>query len=95
MLLSLLSRAGWSQLVLQDVIPGLVSSSSAAKFHQELTRSPLKHQWFNYAENRKITDEGLTRDAEEMHKAGAHTKGFLAYRREQSGEFCMLPVWFL
>ncbi|KAE8953477.1 hypothetical protein PR001_g32866, partial [Phytophthora rubi] len=49
-----------------------------------------KHQWFNYAENRKITDEGLTRDAEEMHKAGAHTKGILAYLRERSGKLVAL-----
>ncbi|KAL4114415.1 hypothetical protein PRIC2_014737 [Phytophthora ramorum] len=45
-----------------------------------------KHQWFNYAENRTITDEGLTRDVHEMHKAGAHVKGIIAYLREQSGK---------
>jgi hypothetical protein len=51
-----------------------------------------KHQWFNYAENRTITDEGLTADVAKMHKAGAHAKGILAYLREQSGEFCTFPV---
>ncbi|KAL4094453.1 hypothetical protein PRIC1_010114 [Phytophthora ramorum] len=49
-----------------------------------------KHQWFNYAENRTITDEGLTRDVHEMHKAGAHAKGILAYLCEQSGKLVAL-----
>ncbi|ETI35427.1 hypothetical protein F443_18230, partial [Phytophthora nicotianae P1569] len=44
-----------------------------------------KHQWFNYAENRSVTDEGLIHDAAAMHKAGAHAKGILSYLREQSG----------
>ncbi|KAG1691102.1 hypothetical protein DVH05_027177 [Phytophthora capsici] len=44
-----------------------------------------KHQWFNYAENRKITGTGLTEDAANMYKAGAHAKGILSYLREQSG----------
>ncbi|KAG1685768.1 hypothetical protein DVH05_007705 [Phytophthora capsici] len=44
-----------------------------------------KHQWFNYAEDRKITDTGLTEDAANMYKAGAHAKGILSYLREQSG----------
>ncbi|KAE9347975.1 hypothetical protein PF008_g7570 [Phytophthora fragariae] len=33
---------------------------------------------------------GLTLDAEEMHKAGAHTKGILAYLRERSGKLVAL-----
>ncbi|KAH7468798.1 uncharacterized protein KRP23_11174 [Phytophthora ramorum] len=49
-----------------------------------------KHQWFNYAENRTITVEGLTRDVHEMHKAGAYAKGILAYLREQSGKLVAL-----
>ncbi|KAE9263853.1 hypothetical protein PF008_g32264 [Phytophthora fragariae] len=33
---------------------------------------------------------GPTREAEEMHKAGAHTKGILAYLRERSGKLVAL-----
>eukprot|EP00644_Phytophthora_capsici_P015593 jgi/Phyca11/121508/e_gw1.44.403.1 len=46
-----------------------------------------KHEWFNYAETRTITDKGLVRDASEMHKAGGHAKGILSYLREQSGGY--------
>ncbi|KAE9292070.1 hypothetical protein PR003_g24860, partial [Phytophthora rubi] len=52
------------------VVPGRSGWYVALKASGHHNHPVTKHQWFNYAENRKITDEGLTRDAEEMHKAG-------------------------
>ncbi|KAE9204959.1 hypothetical protein PF004_g17695 [Phytophthora fragariae] len=72
------------------VVPGRSGWYVALKASGHHNHPVTKHQWFNYAESRKITDEGLTRDAEEMHKAGAHTKGILAYMRERSGKIVSL-----
>lgn len=44
-----------------------------------------EHQWYNYAENRRIEDPRLREDVVVMSKAGAKPKGILSYVRAKTG----------
>ncbi|ETL46992.1 hypothetical protein L916_03220, partial [Phytophthora nicotianae] len=72
------------------VVAGFSSWYVAVKACGHHNHPVTKHQWFNYAENRKVKDNSLKQDAINMHKAGAHAKGILGYLREQSGQLVTL-----
>lgn len=76
----------------KDGGPGWYVSVKATGVHNHAV---TEHQRYNYAENRKVTDPELTKDVEEMHKAGAHTQGILQYLRKKTGEFGLDSVSFL
>ncbi|KAG1692750.1 hypothetical protein DVH05_024365 [Phytophthora capsici] len=46
------------------------------------------HQWYSYAENRKIKDPVLRQDVAVMHRAGAKPRGILEYLRQRTGLVC-------
>ncbi|KAH7472206.1 Zinc finger SWIM domain-containing protein 3 [Phytophthora ramorum] len=45
-----------------------------------------EHQWYNYAENRRIEDPLLCQDVEVISKAGAKPRGILSYLRAKTGK---------
>ncbi|ETO70485.1 hypothetical protein F444_13041, partial [Phytophthora nicotianae P1976] len=44
------------------------------------------HQWYSYAENRRIEDPVLRQDVAVMHRAGAKPRGILEYLRQRTGK---------
>eukprot|EP00644_Phytophthora_capsici_P018781 jgi/Phyca11/132098/e_gw1.132.29.1 len=48
------------------------------------------HTWYNYSQNRRITDPKLRDDVAVMHKAGAKPKGILEYLRSKAGKRTVL-----
>ncbi|EGZ11054.1 hypothetical protein PHYSODRAFT_414043, partial [Phytophthora sojae] len=54
------------------------------------SHSLTEHQWYNYAENRRVLDPELRRDVAVMSKEGAKPRGILAYLRAKTGKRTIL-----
>ncbi|ETK90888.1 hypothetical protein F441_05581 [Phytophthora nicotianae CJ01A1] len=63
----------------------LVVSASGAHDH-----ALTEHQWYSYAENRRIEDPQLREDIAVLSKAGAKPRGILSYLRAKTGKLMLL-----
>jgi hypothetical protein len=53
-----------------------------------------KHQWYSFADNRRVEDSNLRQDVEDMAKADAKPRGILGYLRAKTGMYCGISVKF-